>query len=294
MKHVVFRAEMEGITIDRSTRDIKFNMGNKHWHKDCEIQYILEGTRWFFVDDQTYKAGKGCMVLIDSEQIHRTMSDKDFYHDRILFLVEKDKFADTCRALDFDLYQFFEKHRGIVQVPPEDQPYIERLLTDISEEINRREEGFQILVLTRMMELWLYIIRFRYNGALHKDNSESAAWKNQVVYEVTEYIKEHYNESKSLGDISTRFYVDKCHLSRIFKSVTGFTVNEYINIQRIRQAQKLLEETTYSVTEIAIMVGYENTTYFSRIFRKYIESTPLQYRKKRIAWQQSVREKSGL
>lgn len=294
MKNIVFRAEMEGVTIDRSTRDAKFNMGNKHWHTDCEIQYIMEGTRCFFVDDQTYKVEKGGMAFIDSEQIHRTMTDKDFYHDRILLLVEKDKFADTCQTLGFDLYEFFKKYKGVIQVPLEDQKYIEKLLTDISIEINNREEGFKILVQARMLELWLYVIRLRYNGALHKDDSESTTWKNQVVYEAADYIKKHFDESKSLNDISSKFYVDKCYLSRIFKSMTGFTVNEYINIQRIRQAQKLLEETSYSITEIAHTVGYDNATYFSRIFRKYIESTPLQYRKNKKAYQQSIRKKSGL
>lgn len=294
MKHVIYRAEMEGISIDRSTRDTKFNMGNKHWHKDCEIQYIIEGTRWLFVDDQTFRVEQGGLFLVDSEQIHCTMSDREFYHDRILLLVEKDKFADACQALGFDLYQFFEKHRGVIQVQPENQKYVEKLLTDIAEEINRREEGYEILVQARMMELWLFILRFKYNGAQHKEDAEAGIWKNQLVYQVMDYIKNHYNESKSLGDISNKFYVDKCYLSRIFKSITGFTVNEYINIQRIRQAQRLLEDTDHSIAEIAEMAGYENATYFSRIFRKYIESTPMQYRKKRKAYKQSVREKSGL
>lgn len=291
MKQIIYKAEMEGITIERAVRDSMFNMVNKHWHSECEIQYILKGCRNFFADNQTWRAEEGCLVIIDSDQIHRTTVDKEFYHDRILLLVEKEKFIETGQALNFDLKQFFEKYRGMLQIPPKDRRYIEGLLTDISTEINRREEGFEIIVQSRMLELWLYIMRFKQNGAKQKTEDSSGARKNQVVYEVANYIKCNYNESKSLEDISNKFYVDKCHLSRIFKSITGFTVNEYINIQRIRHSQLLLEDTLYSVSEIARHIGYDNVTYFTKIFRKYVGTTPLKYRKKRLAYRESLREK---
>lgn len=294
MKHIVYQAEMEGVTVERVIRDSKFDMGNKHWHTECEIQYILEGNRCFFMDDQTYRVEQGGMAIIDSDQIHKTTTDKDDYHDRILLLVDKEKFADAGSAMGFHLDHFFEKYRGTIQIPKKDQNYVEKLFTDIAAEINRRDEGFQTFVQLKMLELWLYVVRFKQNGTGCQDTEAASISKSQIVYEVAEYIKSNYRESKSLEDISNKFYVDKCYLSRIFKSVTGFTVNEYINIQRIRQAQILLEDTTYSIMEIAEMTGYENVTYFTKIFRKYIETTPLKYRKKRMAYRESIREKSGL
>lgn len=294
MKHIVFRAEMEGIVIERCTRDTVFNMGNKHWHPECEIQYILEGTRWVFIDDQTYKAAKGSLVLIDSEQVHRTMSDEKAYHDRILLLFEKNKMEGPCKAFGLDLEQFLRKNKGVLAIPSEERKGLERLLTDIAEEISQREEGYPAMSQMRIMELCLYIARLRQRGKSSEKEDGAKDSKSQSVYQVMSYIKAHYEEAGSLKDIADRFYLDKCYLSRIFKQATGFTVNEYINIQRIRKAQYLLEETSNGVTEIAEKVGYDNAAYFSRIFRKYIGSTPLQYRKKRKAYKQSMREKDGL
>lgn len=293
MKRIIFKTMMEGLSVERAVRDSEFNMGVKHWHPECEIQYILEGTRCFFIDDQTYNVGKGSLVMIDSEQIHRTTAHKEFYHDRILLLVEKDKFVEKNKVLGFDLIQFFMRYKGVIQIPRNDQKRLERLMTEIYTEIEKQKEGFETMVQIRLLELWLYIIRIKQNGIHIGECIDSNTGKHQVVYEVVNYIKHHYNHAKSLDDIACKFYVDKCYLSRIFKCITGFTVNEYINIQRIRQSQKLLEETDYSIKTIAEMVGYDNVTYFTKVFKKYIETTPSGFRKKKIAYRQSIREKSG-
>lgn len=81
-------------------------------------------------------------------------------------------------------------------------------------------------------------------------------------------------------------------MSRIFKKATGYTVTEYINIYRIQESQKLLEDTDMSIADVAQAVGYENMTYYNRVFKKYVETSPLQYRKKQIAYKQGLREKN--
>ena len=78
--------------------------------------------------------------------------------------------------------------------------------------------------------------------------------------------------------MARRFYVSKSYLSRIFREVTGFTVNEYRNVSRIRKSQQLLRDGKLSVTEIAAQAGFENLTYYERVFKKYTDTTPLKYR----------------
>ena len=78
--------------------------------------------------------------------------------------------------------------------------------------------------------------------------------------------------------IRDRFYINKFYLSRIFKEVTSFTINDYLNVNRIKKAHRLLLETDDSITSIAEQLGYENITYFERVFKKYRNMTPLKYR----------------
>ena len=62
--------------------------------------------------------------------------------------------------------------------------------------------------------------------------------------------------------------------------MTGFTVNEYMNVARTKKAQNLLVHSGYSITEIAEILGFESITYFERVFKKYTDDTPMKYRKR--------------
>jgi len=61
--------------------------------------------------------------------------------------------------------------------------------------------------------------------------------------------------------------------------VTGFSVNEYRNLARVRKAKELLANSGYSITEISEILGFESITYFERVFKKHTDVTPLRYRK---------------
>jgi len=95
----------------------------------------------------------------------------------------------------------------------------------------------------------------------------------------TAYFNEHYSE-----DISIDEYAEKSHVSiswfiRNFKHCTGITPMQYILSKRIYNAEILLQDPTYNITEIARIVGYDNPLYFSRIFKKAKGLSPSEYRK---------------
>ena len=72
--------------------------------------------------------------------------------------------------------------------------------------------------------------------------------------------------------------MNKCYLSRIFKEVTGFTVTGYLHARRIQKARTLLVQGSMNISEISEAAGYENLTYFERVFRKHTGMSPLEYR----------------
>jgi YesN/AraC family two-component response regulator len=103
--------------------------------------------------------------------------------------------------------------------------------------------------------------------------------KHRKVDEVAAYIINHCTTPLSLDSLAKRFYVGKCYLSRIFKEVTGFTIIEYIAIHRLQRAQHLLLHSDHNISEISEMLGFESITYFERVFKNYMEVSPLKYRK---------------
>ena len=74
-------------------------------------------------------------------------------------------------------------------------------------------------------------------------------------------------------------YMSYHHFCRIFKKVTGKTFIQYLNFVRLREAEKLLIMSDKSVSEIAVSVGFQNTSYFSHIFKKEKSVCPMTYRK---------------
>ncbi len=94
-----------------------------------------------------------------------------------------------------------------------------------------------------------------------------------------QYFNDHYNSGISIQEYARSRGMSISWFIRNFKGYTGVTPMQYILSIRITNAQVLLESTTYTVTEIGRIVGYENPLYFSRIFHKQKGFSPSEYRK---------------
>ena len=90
---VVYGASVEGISLEHVARRQEHNMNVRHFHDECEIFYILEGRRQFFFSNRSFMAGKGDLILIDSDMIHMTRApDKaDPGYERIILYITSRK-----------------------------------------------------------------------------------------------------------------------------------------------------------------------------------------------------------
>ncbi|MCQ2512437.1 MAG: AraC family transcriptional regulator [Lachnospiraceae bacterium] len=102
-----------------------------------------------------------------------------------------------------------------------------------------------------------------------------------AVYKVIEYIKSNYRRHMSLEDIAASTYLSKTYLSSLFKKETGYSISEYINIVRIERSKSLLMEENMSIIEIANLCGFEDQSYFTKVFKNIVGITPKKYRENR-------------
>lgn len=103
--------------------------------------------------------------------------------------------------------------------------------------------------------------------------------KLKIVHKAIEYINENYNKPISVNEISSILAVDRRKFSDIFQEIIGLSPNKYIQKYRIEEAKSLLKFSTYSISEIADMTGYNDCFYFSKTFKKNIGVSPKEYRK---------------
>jgi AraC-like DNA-binding protein len=155
------------------------------------------------------------------------------------------------------------------------QNLIENLLYTLTEQIPNRRGILQ----STMGLLFAQLLN-------HTDALQLAPREQNVILSVLRYIEEHYADG-SLTEISAALHYDLPYLSRLIRQGTGRNYTELLQEKRLSQAAWLLRNTEKHVDEIALSVGYENISYFHRIFAARFGSSPRKYRimqEKEKAW----------
>lgn len=109
-------------------------------------------------------------------------------------------------------------------------------------------------------------------------NINSANITSPVVSRAIDYIEEKYSDSITMDDICSEFNINKCYFCSVFKNKTGTTFVNYLNNYRVEKSKELLQSTSLSLLDISIAVGFNNQSYYSTIFKKFVDMTPLEYR----------------
>ncbi|OUP83629.1 AraC family transcriptional regulator [Lachnoclostridium sp. An169] len=280
MKKIIYNQTIPGLAISRVVRDYEFTMPIRHMHDEYEIYYLIDGERYYFIENQIYHVKKGSLVLINRNQIHKTVQFGDSSHERIAVMLGGNFLSDFLAVTgELSLPAFFRQNQGVFCLNPPDQEYVLSLLNGIAAEMNTQGTGYRAMILTKLTRLLIFCQRYRRHRDTDISGSLSASVTHQKVSEVASYISSHFAEASSLDTVARHFFMSKSYLSRIFKQATGYTVNEYINVSRVQEAERLLIESDLSVTLIAEAVGYESITYFEKIFRSHTGTSPLKYRK---------------
>lgn len=97
---------------------------------------------------------------------------------------------------------------------------------------------------------------------------------------VLRYISEHYRERITIKDICDALKYSKSTVLTSFKKEYRTTVNSYINNMRLNEAKKLLENGNRTINEIALLTGFSDQSYFSKVFSAKYGASPSEYRKR--------------
>lgn len=281
MKDVRFIGKCDGVGISHVSRDCDLTEIIGFYNNEYQLYYILGGERFFYQDGKSWKMEKGTVTFIDKKQIPFTNVIGGHYHERILIEIDEKWLVSAGRAMELDLIGFFSNFHGVYLLEEKYQSSIEKRFKKMEEVLERNKAYAGAEVKNLLISIFLSMMNGAGTRSGEYQMSNSKMLRYAKVREIIQYIMDHYSELYGLEDLAGIFYIDKSYLSRIFKEVTNFTVNEFINGQRIDHARELLIDDSLSMEEISCRLGYERLSYFDRVFKKYVGISPLQYRKAR-------------
>ena len=105
--------------------------------------------------------------------------------------------------------------------------------------------------------------------------------RHWVVKKICRDIEMHFSGELSLKREAQLYFLNEKYVGRLFRRETGLTFHEYLNRVRLTHALQQLQKTQKTVLEISLESGFQNVTYFNRIFKETFEMTPIQYRQRK-------------
>lgn len=266
------------ISVRKHTRFAHFP---KHTHDYIEVVYMCSGETTHIINGKKIRLREGELLFLGQNATQEILP-ADEGDIAINFIIQPTFFDKTLEMLgaeetpikNFLINSLFDseyqgylhfKVSGVLPV----QNLIENLIwTLISNTSNKRN-----INQTTMGLLFMQLIN-------HTDKLSYESREDKAIMDIFRYIEENYKEG-SLTDAAKLLHYDFYWLSHEIKNRTGKTYTDHLQEKRLSQAAFLLKNTTLSVEKIAVAVGYENKSYFHRIFTHKFETTPKKYRDKK-------------
>lgn len=248
---------------------------NNHFHNGYEIYYLVENDVIYFIDDKSYLIKEGMVVVIPPNSVHSTCPVNDKKRKRFLIYVPED-FINEFIQLDPDLLDRLVACPFMINASKREK--IDKLFNKLLIEYTNNKSSV-LLQKTLLVEMLVELDRLRNEDIEINSNVIFEKPKSKTIFSIANYINLHFRENITLDLLSKEFFLHPSYISRSFKKYFNVSFSEYLKKVRINEAIILLEDTNDKISEIAQKTGFESTSAFCRVFKDFIGSTPLQYRK---------------
>lgn len=242
-----------------------------HWHSEFEVLRVRKGRLALYLNDSVCDMREGDVVLIPSATLHRG-EPKNCVYDCAVFDLRIASGYNAPRISEL-IQPLISSDARIEHLPLAVKEIGAKLLDTIA----AKEPYFEISAAAQVSEMVhaLYSL-----GAISRDGSEDKriAHRQAIMTLLLDKIEKEYNAKITLADLSEIAGMNEKYLCRFFKSYTGQTPIDYINRLRIDRACFEMTVNKMTVTEAAYECGFNELSYFSKIFKKYKGITPGKYK----------------
>lgn len=248
--------------------------GKKHFHdNELEILHIVSGNGVMMIKDKLYPLSDNTIFFVCGRDAHFSSPQipKEYIRNKIVF--SEKLLCSLCEHLGTKsvLDGLFYSGNGAVSLSAGSSIHIDECFLKMTESQKQNEE-------IQSMQFASNIFSILITASMQ--NSGVVPYIKNKISDVIEYINRNLSEKLTLDSVANAAYVSKYYLSHTFKNTVGMTVFEYITFTRISKAKQLLRKTDDSITDICFAAGFDDLSYFGKVFREYEGITPREYRKK--------------
>ncbi len=241
-----------------------------HNHDEIEINYVASGCCLMEIDDNVVSLKKGDCIIIYSNTPHSFMVNLD----------------QSCRLMQLEVKIDFPKNH-----------YNNEFIKELQNEKIKYRKCFDC----EFIENYIGIIyRYKNNDkfklrqndlinlqllALYEELSEKIKIEKEKVEnksdkfsQIIKFINENYREQINIEDLCVKYDISSRYIRKKFNNEIGMSCSRYINTLRVNKAKDLLYDLNLTITEIASLTGFVNSQYFCRVFKKYTNLSPANYR----------------
>lgn len=253
----------------------------RHTHNYIEVIYMCSGSTHHVIDGDDVVLRQGELLFLNQKAVQEIYpaGEDDIaanfiilpeFFDYSLKMIGKEN--NLLRDFVVDSLKGERGPSGYMHFKVADVLPVQNLLENLIWSVRNRQSNKRSINQATMGLLFLQLMNYM-------DRMEMGAEgkRQRLMIDVLDYVEEHYREG-GLTELSGLLHYDMCWLSREIKRITGRNYTELLQEKRLNQAAYLLEHTAMSVIDIGAAVGYDNISYFHRIFRKRYGMTPRKYR----------------
>lgn len=233
----------------------------------CELLLIYKGIGTYHVEDQEYPLQEGSVVYYNQGELHEVVSGTE------------NEIGSYC----IGIANLHKKGLPVNHLVKPGEPYVRQannlfpILKSLCQQMYELETVNSEGQLAAQLLCAAFIVLA---GQMEKFPSVDVqkTKTEKMVLRIRDYLNQHFTEEITLEGVGKALGCSATYVSHIFKDATGSTPIQYVIRRRIGLAQTLLISTEYPATQIATMVGYDNTNYFCTLFSKVVGMTPIRYR----------------
>lgn len=249
-----------------------------HWHNEWELLRVLEGRFQISLDDEQYTACAGDVLLIRGGMLHGGVPINCVYECFVFDLYGLFRTMDMVKKYLRPFYRQTVLPQCFFSAAQQGQIHVS---TDTLMQVFRNGQAADCPELETIAELGKLFAWLLKNG-LYCDalpDAYTGAHRVDQIKTVLEHIENHYSSSLSLAELAKVVGMNPKYFCRVFASLLHQSPMDYVNFYRVEQAASLLDRTDLPVTTVGMECGFSESSYFTKVFKKYKGVTPSAYRR---------------